>query len=323
MILHVANGHSTTALIEQSAVPGRTMVWCDPLNEGPVPGNVSDEELLRLRAEFLAGDPADVAEVAADLTQWRANVDDQDSYDELVLWYEHDLFDQLNLIQLLTHLAARRRSKPIAIVMIDSFPGHPNFKGIGELTPPDVAALFDSRRPITPEQLALAPRAWSAYRSADPRAIEALLTSDTAALPFLGAALARHLEEFPSDTNGLSRSEGRLMELALDAPVEIKHAFPKMHEGETAHYIADSWFFDLANALATAKPPLLTINLENPKGSAMPVGTIELTTDGRNVLRGGVDRIKLCGIDRWLGGVHLEGHGPLWRWSAHRRLIEA
>jgi hypothetical protein len=323
VILHAANGHSTTALIEQSAIPGRTMVWCDPLNEGPVPGNVSDQELLRLRAEFLAGDPADVDEVAADLTQWRAAIDDQDSYDELVLWYEHDLFDQLNLIQLLTHLAASKRSKPITIVMIDSFPGHPNFKGIGELTPSDVEALFATRRPITPEQLALAPHAWSAYRSADPRAIETLLARDTSSLPFLAKALARHLEEFPSDTDGLSRSERRLLELALDAP-EIKHAFPKMHGGETAHYIADSWFFDLANALATAKPPLLTINLENPRGSVMPVGTIEATADGRNVLSGGVDRIKLCGIDRWLGGVHLEGRGPLWRWSGRAgRIIEA
>src|SRR5215213_2563958 len=128
MILHTANGHGTTRLIESSGVPGRTMVWCDPLNEGPVPGNVSDEELLRLRAGFLAGDPNEVDDIAADLRQWRAAVDDQDSYDELVLWYEHDLFDQLNLIQLLTHLAANPRSKPVTIVSIDSFPGHPDFK---------------------------------------------------------------------------------------------------------------------------------------------------------------------------------------------------
>ena len=59
-LLHVANGHCTTGLIELSGVPGRTMVWCDPLNEGAGSGNVSDEELLRMRAEFLAGSPEHV-----------------------------------------------------------------------------------------------------------------------------------------------------------------------------------------------------------------------------------------------------------------------
>jgi hypothetical protein len=322
-MLHVANGHCTTRLIEQSGVPGRTMVWCDPLNEGPVP-DVPDEQLLHLRAEFLAGARENVEEVTADLANWRAQVDAHDRYDELVLWYEHDLFDQLNLIQLLTHLGQRPSSKPVTLISIDSFPSHPHFHGIGELTAADVEGLFATRRPVTPEQYALAARAWAAYRSPDPRAIEVLLATDTSALPFLARALARHLEEFPSDTDGLSRSERRLMEQALEAPAEIRDAFPRMHDRETAHYISDSSFFDLANALATAKPALVTINLENPKGSEMPVGTIDLTNEGRDLLSGGIDRIKLCGIDRWLGGVHLAGRGPLWRWSARgAALIEA
>ncbi len=324
MILHVANGHSTTGLLETSVVPGRTMVWADPLSDGPVPGNVSDDELLRIRAAFLAGTPEDVEEIAADMSGWRAAIDDDSSYDELVLWFEHDLFDQLNLIQLLTHLGARALSKPVTMVSIGTFAGHPNFKGLGELSPEDLAALFATRQPITPEQLALAPRAWSAYRSPDPRAIEALLSTDTSALPFLAAALGRHLEEFPSEADGLSRSERRLMELALDRPVDIHQAFPRMHEGESAYYMSDMSFFDVANALAIATPPLLIINLAHPKGSEMPVGTLELTAQGRDVLLGRADRLRLCGIDRWLGGVHLEGRGPAWRWSQRAgHLLEA
>ena len=324
MILHVANGHCTTELIEAAGLPGRTTIWADPLHDGPVPGDVSDDELLRVRATFLAGTPDQVDQVAADLAQWRAAVDDHDSYDELVLWFEHDLFDQLNLIQLLTHLGMRRPSKPLTIVQIVAYPGHSDFKGLGELTPGDVAALFHTRRPVTPDQLAVAATAWSAYRSADPRAIEQLLQGDTSALPFLARALCRHLEEFPSDADGLSRSERRLMELALDGPVGIQEAFARMHDGETAYYITDLSFLDAANALATSSPPLLTITLANPNGSAMPVGTLELTAHGRDVLRGNADRLQLCGIDRWLGGVCLQGRGPLWRWSRPAgRLIKA
>jgi hypothetical protein len=314
MALHVANGHAATGVIERSGVPGRTQVWCDPLNEGPVPGGISDAELLAVRGRFLAPHPDRAGEVAADLQGWR-DVIDRDDYDELVLWFEHDLFDQLNLIQLLAHIGSRPRSKPVTLICIDRHPGHPDFKGLGELAPREIAALFPTRRPVTREQIVLANHAWAAYRSPDPRALEALLQTDTSALPFLGAALLRHLEEFPSERDGLSRTERRMLEQAIDGPVAIDAAFPRMHQGETAYYIADSWFFDRAKDLSAASPPLIHLTITAPTTAALPAGSIALTPAGRNVLRGEADRIKLCGIDRWLGGVHARGHGRAWRWS--------
>ena len=316
MLLHVANGHSTTGLIERSGLPGRTQIWADPLTEGPVPGDLSDDELLLVRARFLASHPDEASGVAADLKVWRDAIDNETAYDELVLWFEHDLFDQLNIIQLLAHIGSRPQSKPVTLICIDRFPGHPNFKGLGELTPRDIAALFETRRPITAVQIALAARAWFAYRSPDPRAIEELLKTDTSALPFLGRALARHLEEFPSDQDGLSRSERRMMEQAVNQPVPIHVALPKMHEGETAHYIADSWFLDRARELSAASPALVNLQFVANGANPMPVGTIALTDAGRDVLGGKADRVKLCGIDRWLGGVHIQGQGRAWRWSA-------
>ena len=77
---------------------GRDVDLADPLHEGPVP-DVPDEELIAIRAQFIwrrTDYAADV--VAAELRAWRAAIDAADTYDELVLWYEHDLFDQLNLI---------------------------------------------------------------------------------------------------------------------------------------------------------------------------------------------------------------------------------
>jgi hypothetical protein len=309
-ILHVANGHATTGLIELSGVPGRTMVWCDPLHDGPVPGGVPDEELLRVRAAFLASSGDTIDDVVADLRHWRNAIERQD-YDELVLWYEHDLFDQLNLIQILTHLGRTRVARPVSLVSIDSFPGHPDFKGIGELDPSDVAALFAVRRPIGEAQMALASRAWEAYRSEDPRAIESLVDTGTPALPFLAKALRRHLEEFPSAANGLSRSEQRVMEQAIDGPIELRAAWPRAVEGERWFHLTDTSFADRTQGLAATAPALVTLRDRD----------FELTTAGRHVLSGSADRLRLCGIDRWLGGVHLTGRGPSWRWNAEQGCV--
>src|SRR5262249_31203776 len=150
--LHVANGTSTTRTIEAAAIPGARSIWADPLYEGPVPGGLSDAELLDVRRRFLTG-PADAGGVAwagddpsldpvNDMQEWRNVIARHDGYDELILWFEHDLFDQLNLMQLLAWVRDRLPpAKPVSLICIGEFPGRPGFKRLGQLTPDDLPSL--------------------------------------------------------------------------------------------------------------------------------------------------------------------------------------
>ena len=322
--LHVANGTSTTETIREAAIPGLTSIWADPLHDGPVPGHLTDEELLDVRARHLASAGIDAADPIAELRRWREAIDDRASYDELVLWYEHDLFDQLNLIQLLSRIGQIARvSRPVSLICINAFPGHPRFKGLGELSPDELGPLFETRRPVSKAQYELATRAWEAFRAADPLALDALLGTDTSDLPFLAAALRRHLEEYPWTRDGLSRTERRLMTLAERGPIDISKAFPLMHEDETAFYIADSSLWQVAKELESARPSLITVAATSTAPGRLPAGTIALTDTGRSVLSSRVDRVEQCGIDRWLGGVHLASSQPMWRWDdAQQRVLQ-
>ena len=314
--LHVANGTSTTDTIQNAGISGETSIWADPLHEGPVPGYLTDEQLLEVRARNLAPPDSGIhlADTIAELRQWRRVIDDRASHDELVLWYEHDLFDQLNLIQLLSWLEPSRKHRLVSLICIDRFPGHPSFKGLGELSPGELGSLFETRRPVTDAQYELAARAWDAFRADTPLALGTLLGSDTSDLPFLAAALRRHLEDFPWTRDGLSRTERRLMTLAEHGPIDIWKAFPLMHEDETAFYIADSSFWQVVRELESATPSLVLVEVSSTAPGRLPAGTIALTDTGRSVLEGRADRVALCGIDRWLGGVHLVGTGPVWRY---------
>ncbi len=158
-------------------------------------------------------------------------------------------------------------------------------------------------------------RAWGAFRADNPLSLDALLRTDTSALPFLAAALARHLEDYPWTRDGLSRTERRVMSLAQSAPVDIRTAFPRMHDDETAFYIADSSFWQVVTELKSTTPALVAVTLTSSAAGRLPAGTIALTDTGRSVVGGHDDRVELCGIDRWLGGVHLTGTQPVWRWD--------
>ena len=319
--MHVANGTATTRIIHDAGIPGRSSIWADPLYEGPVPAGLDDAGLLAVRAQFIGGGGEHGVEaVASDLRRWREAIDDTDGYDELVLWYEHDLFDQLNLLQILSRLSPDW-PKPVTLICIGSFPGRPRFMGLGELTTSELEPLFDSRQAVTPAQLALAREAWRAFRSADPTAIETFLAADTSVLPYLASALERHLEEFPSTRDGLSRTERRLLEIAAAGPIPLIHAFPRMHDDETAFYVTDTSFMERVQELSSPAVPLLSVTERTPTERHRIRGVMELAGAGREVLAG-ADRIAGYGIDRWLGGVHLTDPAPHWRWDErHERLV--
>jgi hypothetical protein len=314
--LHISNGDSVTGTLPRAGVAGNTSIWADALHDGPVPGGISDDELLQLRAAFIAdGLPLTTEQVAAGLREWRDAIDRSRNYDEVVLWFEHDLFDQLNLIQLLDRLQYMRHPRA-TMICIGAFPGHHRFKGLGELKPEELASLLPSRLPITADQYAVASHAWKAFRSSDPSAVPHLLETDTSALPFLAPALRRFLEEFPAPNDGLSRTERHLLQLVSAQPMTAHEIFPRMHDGEDAYYMTDTGLGSLLRDLATTTPPLIETDLRaeeerkpegdrKPEGFRLPKARVSITAAGLDVLQGRANRVVLCGLDRWYGGVHL------------------
>jgi hypothetical protein len=308
-LLHVANGSATTTTIEAAGLPGATSIWADPLHDGPVPGGLDDDALMAVRMEHHALSPA-ASDPRNDMRRWRQAIADHDAYDELVLWFEHDLFDQLILLQLLPWIRAHvPPPKPVSLICVGSFPGYPDFHGLGELEPDELASLFETRQPVERAHHELAERAWTAFRQPTPDALDALRLGDTSALPFLARALTRFLEDYPWVGDGLSRTERRFMMLAAEGRAEWPAVFRRMAEGEDAFYVTDTALVELEEALTTSSPPLLVATH----------GSLALTTEGRDVLEGRADRVALCGIDRWFGGVHLQGRQAAWRWDAKRR----
>lgn len=322
-ILHVANGTCTTRVIEAAGLPGVTSLWADPLYDGPVPGGITDDELLEVRARHLgASAPATGIDPVNDLGAWRAAIANHHAYDELVLWFEHDLFDQLNLVQLLPWIRERLPSEAtVSLVCIGSFPGRPAFMGLGELAPHELAPLFGARVRVGHAQFALAARAWDAFRAPAPGALDDLRHGDTSALPFLAPAITRFLQEYPWTSDGLSRTERRLLSLAAGGPIKLASVFPRMTEAGDVLHVTDLSLVDMANALS-ATPALLTWATGNGTVAGSLRGTVAITERGREVLARRADRVAMSGIDRWLGGVHLRGH-VVWRWDDERQAMAA
>ncbi len=300
-IVHVCNGDSTAGSLELAELPGEIVVWADALDQGPLLP-VGDAEHYAARAAFWAerGQPS----TSERLAQYDRDFDAAASADELVLWFEHDLFDQLALCRLLARLSRRGMPATLSIVSIDRHPEIATFIGLGQLEPEQLAALWPRRTPLSRDAIDEAITAWIAVTSADPRALP-YLTRRIKAMPFLAGALERQLEELPDATSGMTRTERQLLAAIARSEAEL---VPALQAIDPRYPITDV-------VLAATQQALARCGFVDGSGQVTPLG--------RQALSGAIDRVHECGIDDWRGAVRLAGRGPVWRWdSRERKLFE-
>src|SRR5947209_11115587 len=101
-MLHITNGESAGQLIQETGITGTLLTWDDVLHEGPTPADLSLGQMSEVRARFIANYyTLPFEEVMADFVRRDTALTHFHLHEEVVLWFEHDLYDQLQLLQLL------------------------------------------------------------------------------------------------------------------------------------------------------------------------------------------------------------------------------
>ncbi|MDX6569163.1 MAG: hypothetical protein QOH15_1741 [Gaiellales bacterium] len=319
--LHLTNGDATVPGLQAMGLGGTIEPWRDVLHEGPVP-DVPEADLRRIRSRFLETYGAAGAGTELEFSRRdQTLVDHRDG--EYVLWFEADLYDQLQLIQILARLHDLEvPASSITLICIGEFPGIAHFGGLGELDSDQLARLPGmAATALTSAGLRHATRAWAAFRAADPSGIAEITATPSRELRFVAEAFDRLSREYPSTRDGLSLTERRILAAFGDDHTAAGAAFVQTGTREIRPYLGDYWSFNAMARLLTASVPLL----ESERGVANVTRhtRLRLTDFGRRVLEGSEDYVTTNGIDRWIGGVHLAGHLVPWRWNEGTESITA
>jgi hypothetical protein len=309
-MLHITNGDAAVEVLQQAGIPGEFLPWRDVLHEGPVLEELSPDELDEVRAAFLAdvgwGDFS---------TLWQSFSDRRATLEAarggpVALWFEHDLYDQFQLIQVLSEV---KSAEPPAVIVTDDF--------LTRLEPAALLRAFEERSPIPAAEWGHAHRAWRAFRSPTEEPWRSFLEERNGCLRHLPAAFRRLLEELPAEQDGLSRTERQILEAVEEQqnPTPAK-VFRACQEREEAAFLGD-WAFTLPlRRLTEVARPLLHdadgARLTVPRTPEPPDTSaggefwhrpLQLTEDGHRCLAGEVHYTALNELHRWLGGVLLAG----------------
>jgi len=296
--LFITNGDSVAKIMQELNFEGDILPWRDILHEGAVPAKLDFKSLCQKRAEFIIsqgwGDARSVQKHFDDVIE---KMNELHWYRDIELWFEHDLYDQLQIVQILDFLADKNLEE-VSIVCSANY--------LGEQSPKSLLNLYQFQEQVTQAHYDLAKKTWQAFRMDTPLALQALLDEDTSALPFLHSAITRLLQEYPSTYNGLPRSMQKTFEIIASGEHTPWKIFQAYQTSEEARFMGDSGFWTMLNGYIDAPNSLLKTQSNQKLSSPFNQDeTVGLTPLGLEVMEGKKSWWDIGIIDRYIGGVHI------------------
>jgi hypothetical protein len=145
-MLHITDGESVAGTLREASMPGTVSTYGDLLFEGPAPAGLTADSWRDTRARFMA----EAAYASLEQAQHYLKACDDAlaafaGHDEVVIWLDHRLSDQLILIKVLDWFSRQHLGGvKLSLICVGSYPGKDHFVGLGELTGDRLASLKDS-----------------------------------------------------------------------------------------------------------------------------------------------------------------------------------
>jgi hypothetical protein len=213
-MLHLVNGQCTLDILEKTSILGDKVSVDDILMEGPLPDYLQDEAAWRKRASWLQKRFGISETEYLQKAQQREQVLEQcSSISDVTLWYENDVFCQINFLYIFQRLA---QSTPVQLHEVC-----PDEDRLGLVDISRLEKLFKQRVEVSSEKLILARDAWKAICGGAAKMTN-FLQHDFSAWPRLRNGLELYLEYQTHPlrlqtvvTNALEEGKSTLSELLV------------------------------------------------------------------------------------------------------------
>lgn len=214
--LHIRCGEDIKTTLIEAGFKGDFLEFSDPFCTGPV----SYDYDIQQRADFLNKSYGSFigrhyADIVTGLTSaYQALQSSTKQYEHIVLWFEHDTYDQLILIFLLSQFHRFGLPKQLWMVTANQFPGSDRFIGLGQLPPEGLRLLWQTKQAVTTQQCAEGDQHWAAFTDSNPNVFyQHVNRLSDSQLPYFKTAALRQIQEQPTQQDQLPLTQQLTVDL--------------------------------------------------------------------------------------------------------------
>lgn len=232
MIVHVLPGDALAEDFKNSMIEGETVICRECLIEGDVQ-SANLQDFWQTRAEFIA-------------ESYGANIEDYfrrvaREFDalkgfaaagaEINLWFEYELFCQVNMWFCLYFLrAGEAKIYRVAPIVRDE---NEIWKGFGDLPAEDLKKCFAGRAEFSEKDVSLGENLWTAYQNKDYAALEKLSETESKCFPRLKEVCRAEIEK-------KTRPKNILREIIKDGEREFAEIFSEFSKRAGVYGFGDA-----------------------------------------------------------------------------------
>jgi hypothetical protein len=220
-ILHITNGSSLTSYLNDLSIEGEFFTWHEMLCEGPTVVQIDTHEFVEARSGFLSK----FYDIDIDENVFHKELeifDNVESYSEIILWFEYDLFCHINLIAVISLLQQKKVKLPLFLVCSGRIKGKSDFKGLTELNEKQLLNHYKNKIRLNEYDIDIAYSLWRIYCGKDHNLLKPYIIKESS-FQYLNSCLKAHLKRFPDSKNGLCILEKHILEIVKNNDIKSKH----------------------------------------------------------------------------------------------------
>lgn len=210
--LHITNGDCTTQLLQKTKIEGDIVTWREMLCEGKTNSDVGSESFWKSRFDFFSKNYSITKKHFIDntLKEFR-NLCQHKSQQEIVLWFEYDLFCQINMIAVISWLKKHKPNATISLVCPENKKDSSILLAISDLNKKQLLSSYNERTELTVDDIEYADYIWQLYCAESPLQLQNITSPASTAFTFIHEAIETHLKRFPTIKNGLNDIENTIL----------------------------------------------------------------------------------------------------------------
>jgi len=237
MIYNILNGDSLAYSFPDAKIEGDIIVVREGLIDGDLSGN-DLQDFWHSRARYMGLTEAEYHDKVVSEFEKIMNAPDDSEFN---LWFEYDLFCQVNMwfvISIINSLSVNKKVYAVYTSYLDRSNKH-FWNGFGPASSSQLQVCFADRILLSDADLQLGQELWAAYKDNNFEELIRLAKNQSFVFPYLQEVVKAHIDRFPKDgTNG--RPEKVIEDITKNISTDFHKVFKEFWNRESIYGFGDT-----------------------------------------------------------------------------------